>query len=80
MDTLNMSSSKHLLSSDPKTELSLFSCVSGITIYLPPNLETLVLFSPPFSQPPHTVSCQILLLLILKHHLTLSLPNSMLLA
>ena len=59
---------------------SILIWLNGITDYLSQDLETSVLFSPPFSQSLHTVSCQILLLLIFKHHLFLSLPNAMLLA
>ena len=55
-----------------------FSSWSGLMaslLYLSPNLEVLVLFSPPSSHPPDRVSCQIFLLLILKHHLILSLSR-----
>lgn len=79
MDTLNLTCPQVIVFSPLAPKLN-SPCVSGITIYLSPHLETLVLFSPPFSPPPHTVSCQILLLLILRRHLTLSLPSSMLLA
>lgn len=51
---LNVTSNKHLFSSDSKPVLSLLFLIwmNGITIYLSPNLETLVLFSPPLTQLP----------------------------